>query len=231
MPKKTVARRYTISDADLKQLADALLNSLNRDIAAFAARNINAGDLTALEMLIVHFDNTTTDVELLGRVSVAAEAKDEVAGNLRRAIRAIRHMAKSAYGRKGKYSIFGFDNLGNLTGNDLCRLGRRVARVGTQLQTDLIPQGLKLSQLTSISLLATQLDAAIDALAIAAEARDLQTQDRVLKGNILWLEMTRLAFVGRSIFEDSNFALYNDYILVGRRYTRCNLKLRPTGIT
>jgi len=49
----------------------------------------------------------------------------------------------------------------------------------------------------------------------ATENRDLQTQDRIIKGNLLWDEMGRLASIGRSLFEDTDEALYNDYVLVG----------------
>ncbi len=215
MPKQTATRQYAMADGDLKQLADALKTSINRDLPDFAARNITATQVTALQVLITTFDDTTTDEELLGLITDATITKDGIAESIRIAVRPIRNMAETAYGTTGKYNTFGFDGLSEVTDNDLYRLARRVVRVGTKLLTELTPQGLTAAKLTAIGTLATSLDTAIDAIQDAIESRDLETQDRIIKGNALWTEMSRLASIGRSLYEDIDEARYNDYVLVG----------------
>jgi len=215
MPKQTATRQYSMADGVLKQLADALKLSIIRDLADFASRNITATQVTALQTLINNFDETTTDEELMGVVTDATIIKDKIAENIRIAVRPIRNMAETAYSTTGKYNTFGFDGLSQITDGDLYRLARRVVRVGTKLLAELAPQGLTAAQLTNVNTLATSFDAAIDAIENAIEDRDLETQDRILKGNALWAEMSRLASIGRSLYEDTDEARYNDYVLVG----------------
>ncbi len=148
-------------------------------------------------------------------VTDATNAKNTIADNIRIAVRPIRNMAETAYGTTGKYNTFGFDGLSELTDNDLYRLTRRVIRVGTKLLAELAAQGLTAAILTALGVLATDLDTAIDAIEDAIENRDLETQDRIIKGNVLWAEMSRLASIGRSLFEDTDEARYNDYVLIG----------------
>lgn len=213
MPKPVATRLYSMADADLKQEADQLKVSITRDIADFNTRNVTTTQLTAYQALITAFDATTTDEELLGMVVDATNSKNAVAESLRIAIRPVRNMAELTYGTTGKYNTFGFDDLSRISDPELYRLGRRVVRVGTKLLAELTPQGLTATKLNAINTLTTNLDTALDAIEGAIETRDLETQDRILKGNALWTEMSRLASIGRSLYEDSDEAKYNDYVL------------------
>jgi hypothetical protein len=47
-----------------------------------------------------------------------------------------------------------------------------------------------------------------------AENRDIETQNRVQKGNTLWDKMVTLASIGKSLYADTNPAKYNDYVLI-----------------
>lgn len=215
MPTKVETRLYSMSDGDLKQKADGLKATITRDLADFAKRNITATQVDAYQTTIDAFDEATTDVELQGEVTVAADAKNVIAENTRLAIRSIRGMADTAYNGKGKYNIFGFEDLARLTDADLYKLAKRVVRVGGKLFTDLAAQGLTRAQLTDLDNLAKSFDTAIDAVEEAIENRDLETQDRIIKGNTLWQEMLRLAAIGKSLYEDTNEAKFNDYVLIG----------------
>jgi hypothetical protein len=213
MPTPILTRRYNFADADLKQEADKLKITVNRDLADFASRNINAGSLDAYQLMIDDFDNCSTDVELKGLVQDATLQKDSLVDQVQKAIRPIRNMAEIAYSGKGKYVSFGFEDLSRLSDNDLVRMARRVARVGTKLLPELEPQGLTKDILANLSEMASNLDFAIDAQESAVENRDLETQDRIIKGNTLWAEMVRLASVGKSLYEDTNEAKFNDYVM------------------
>lgn len=214
MPQNTQTRNYSMADADLKQKADGLATTLTRDLADLAARNINAAAVNAFKAVITNFENTTSDEELLGELKAATDAKNAVADSIRKAIRPIRNMAEIVYNSKGKYTSFGFEDMANMSDGDLYRLAKRVVRVGTKFLADLAPQGLTAAQLNNLATLATSFDAAIDDVEDKIENRDIETQDRIKKGNALWDEMTKLGSVGRSVYEDINEAKYNDYLLV-----------------
>lgn len=213
MPQNASTRQYPMADSTLKQLADGLANSITRDLADFATRNVTATQVTALKALATTFDNTTTDEELLGEVMAATASKDETVKNIRIAIRPIRNMAENVWGTKGKYNSFGFDNMNDMSDSDLYRLAKRVVRMGTKYMADLTPEGLTAAHLTTIGTLATTLDTQLDTIEDKIEARDIETQDRIKKGNALWAEMVKLGGTGKSIFEDVNEAKYNDYVL------------------
>ena len=215
MAKQTDARIYIMSDGSLKQMTDTLALNITRDLADFATRNVTIVQVATLQALIETFDNFPTDEELLGPVTVAKEYKDAMAEDIRKAIRPIRNIAEIAYDSRGKYTTFGFKDLAKLTDNDLYRAARRVARVAAKLFTDLQPQGLQQSQLDALTTSTTQFDAAIDNAGDAVENRALATQQRIAKGNALWAEMIRLASVGKSLYEDTDEAKYNDYVLTG----------------
>jgi len=215
MSKKMEKRSYNLADGNLKQMADGLKTSIVRDATEFETRNIKTPQIAAYQVLIDSFDETTTDEELKGLVTDAAEIKDGLAASIRKAIRTIRNMAEQAYNSKGKFSTFGFGDMGNMTHEDLYRLSRRVLRVAGKLTADLAKQGLTTTMLTDLGALATAFDKAIDDVEEAIENRDLETQDRIIKGNALYAEMVRLASIGKSLFEDENEAKYNDYVLIG----------------
>ncbi len=124
-------------------------------------------------------------------------------------------MAEQAYEGRGKYKTFGFEDMTRLSDNELYRMVKRVVRVGTSLQADLTLQGLTPTQLTDLTALNTKLDTDIDAVHDAEEQRDLQTQDRIKKGNMLYKEMVKLSSIGQSLFQDTDEAKYNDYVLIG----------------
>jgi hypothetical protein len=213
MPQKMQTRMYPMSDGDLKQRSDKLITTIKRDVADFNTRNITTVHIDGLQTLTDTFSNTTTDEELQGLVINANTIKDGIVTNIQKSIRVIRNMAEIAYNSKGKYSTFGFEGMSELSPSDLCRLVSRVVRVGNKLMTDLAAQGLTAAQLTALTALGVDLDKAIDDVEEAIETRDLETQDRIVKGNALWAEMSRLASIGKSLYEDTNEAKYNDYVL------------------
>jgi hypothetical protein len=210
-----LTRLYSIADADLKQLADALANSITRDIADFGTRNIDTRTVDELRLLTTTFDDASTDQELLGLVMDATAIKDTIAENTRKAIRAIRNMAELAFNSKGLYNTFGFDDMANMSDSELCTLAKRVFRVGNRLMAQMEPQGLTAATLAALQTLRDQLDNALDNINEAVENRDIETQQRVMKGNALWQEMSRLASIGKSLYEDTNEAKFNDYVLIG----------------
>jgi len=222
MAQQVAKRMYRMTDADLKQTADALKNRIKRDLTDFASRNITETSLETLHELNEAFDVSSTDKEMLGFKMKATEEKDVVAEAVRLAIRPIRHMAELAYKGKGLYHVFGFEDMATLGDSDLCLLGKRVTRVATRLKVDLVPRGLADAQLVGLANICQQLDTAIDKSAAEIELRDIETQERVNRGNALYEEVMRLASIGKSIYADKDEARYNDYVLIGSRGSEQN---------
>lgn len=213
MPQQTITRIYPMADGDLKQKADGLANTLTRDLTDLVARKITDGYIKHLRELISNFDEHSTDDELLGLVQDATLKKNATRKETEIAIRSVRNMADITYSGKGRYNSFGFESLTELTDEDFYRLAKRVVRMATKYLPDLEPQGLTAGQITALQTLAIKFDNDIDNIEDAVKNRDLETQERINKGNTLWAEMSKLASVGKSIYADTNEAKFNDYVL------------------
>lgn len=215
-------RLYKIADASLKQLADDLKGSMERDFTDFETRGFTTAKMQAFEALITAFNETTTDEELRGEVTVAVENKDALAKQLRQQLSDIRNRAANAFGEgSGKYNSFGFGELSRLSDDTLCRTGKSVVRVATKLLAELTNEGLTTAILNNITNTLNNFDKAIDAVGEAEENRDLETQNRIEKGNALYTQMVKLGGTGKSLYEFTNEAKYNDYVLIE---TKANTK-------
>ena len=214
MTKNNETRSYSMSDADLGKTAMGLATSIKRDLTDFATRNITAADVTSFETITDDFNNTPTDEELLGELMEATENKNKTITDIKVAIRPIRNMAELVYKSKGKYSSFSFEDMDSMTDFETFRLATRVVRVGTKYLADLSPKGLTQAQLTALQALATLLFGQMETVEDKQENRDIETQHRIHKGNMLWEKMVELASIGKSIYADTTPAKYNDYVLI-----------------
>lgn len=212
--KKISVRDYQFSDGVLKQKADDVVGSVQRDLTAFSARGVSATTVTGLQTLITAFDSTQTDEELEGALSVTTEAKNVLADSLRSAIAVVRTMAENKFGvETALYRSFAFDGMSDLSDEQLYRLGKRVIRVATAQLTQLASEGLTASVITNLTTITTNFDTSIDVQQEAVKNRDIKTQDRVEKGNAVYKEITRLCNTGKSIFVNTDEAKYNDYVI------------------
>jgi hypothetical protein len=213
MAKNEEVRIYRMKDADLKQKSDHIADNVTRDIDDFVTRNVTAGTITTLRQMIATFDAAPTDEELETDINDATDAKGALAERLRVAIRKIRNMAEIQYNGRGQYNSFGFDDTANMSDNELYRLAKRVIRTSTRLADDLAIQGFTPAQLIALTNLAADFDASIDVQQNKIEDRTLAAQERITLGNILHAELVRLCGIGKSLYEDSDEAKYNDYVI------------------
>ena len=214
MPQQVIIRSYSITDGELKQAADGLAKTLTRDLTDLAARKVTAATVNDLNKLINNFDEHSTDQELLGLVNDATIKKNASRKEAEIAVRQIRNMADIVYSGKGKYNNFGFEDLTRVTDADFYRLTKRVVRMATKYLPDLEPQGLTATQIDALKKISQKFDDDLDDIEDAIDNRDTETQERIVKGNTLWAEMTKLASIGKSVYEDTNEAKFNDYVLM-----------------
>lgn len=212
--KKPSVRDYKFSDGQIKQSADGIVVCVQRDAASFATRGVTAATVTTFSGTITSFDNVPTDEELLGPVIVATENKDIIAENLRVGVRTVRTMAENKYGANAAlYRTFGFDGLSEVSDEQLYRVAKRVSRVATAQLAGLASEGLTAAFITNLTGMATSFDTAIDVQEDAINARDLKTQERIDKGNLVYKEMVRLCNIGKDLFSTTDEAKYNDYVI------------------
>lgn len=212
--KKMVMRDYLFSDGVLKQKADDVAGSIQRDITQFTTRGVTATTVTALQILVTTFDNIQTDEELQGALSVATDAKDALADALQTAVGVVRTMAENKWGTShALYRSFGFEGMNAMSDEQLYRLGKRVIRVANAQLTQLASEGLTAAVISNLTTITNNFDTSIDVKEDAVKNRDIKTQDRIEKGNALYKEMVRLCNTGKSIYFTTDEAKYNDYVI------------------
>lgn len=213
MARKSLTRDYNMADADVIQKADDIAVAMMRDKNDFATRGVKDTRPAELPAARNAFAEFPTDEELGGLVTAAAEDKDTLRAQIGHAVSSIRNMAEIKYHDKGLYKTFGFDGFSNLSDNDAYRATKRIVRVATRLLSALESEGLTSDAITALDDLNQAFDKSIDAIHEAVENRDISTQERVRLGNALWAKMAEFASIGKSLFEHTDEAKYNDYVI------------------
>jgi hypothetical protein len=126
-------------------------------------------------------------------------------------------IVRRAIDKYGKDSptVKGFGWLGYAakTDSDKMVVNRLVHKAGTDHQAELATEGLTVTILGDLQTDITDADVAITKKALRVSERDKAVNDRVTIGNDLYSELVKLADTGKHIWEDSDEAKYNDYVI------------------
>ena len=214
MKKKPVTQDFEMTLGEFATIMKAKVALAKRDAAEFAKQGTTAEQLTAVETSITEFENLPTDDELLGLQMNATAAKDKASEVLKSSMLEILGRAASKYGiESGYYRQFGVKALSALDGGELTTAARRVFRVGTKMLEDLADEGLTAAMLTALK---TNTDAYETNLIAQEEAianREIAVETRLEKANAIYAVVVKLCDKGKRIWQATNQAKYNDYVL------------------
>ena len=112
-----------------------------------------------------------------------------------------------------RYANYGTDTLSKQSDADLLVTAKRVVRVGTASLNDLGTEGLEQSHLDIITALNEDFNTLLIEQKLKIGERDIQQEDRVEDGNEIYLLLTKYTQTGQDIWENSDVAKYNDYII------------------
>lgn len=214
MKKSSVSRLYKFSDANLVTTTKEKIAFMRRDVTAFAPFGITAALVTGLETATNAFSNTITDIEAVNNQTQVTANKDAKAEQLRVAIRAVMARVELQFGTtSAKYKKFGTDKLSQQSDADLLITGKRVVRVGTEFLTALAANGLTAAMLTAITTLCNEFETLIIDHKVKIGERDIMQEDRVEAGNTIYTTLVKYTSIGLSIWETSDVAKYNDYVI------------------
>lgn len=214
MKKQEVARLYKFSDASLVALGREKIAFMRRDAAAFESFGIAETMISDLEENLIRFSDNITDIEVLSDQTGVTERKTTKADQLRVAIRNTMARVELKYGTdSARYKKFGTGTLSQLSDPELFITGKRVVRVGTEFLEELSTNGLTEAMLTNITTLCAEFENLMLDLQVKMSDRDIIQEDRVEAGNSVYSTMVRYCTAGRIIWETSDVAKYNDYII------------------
>lgn len=214
MKKPEVIRFYNFSDGTLVTKGLEKVAYMLRDKREFEQYGITTDSMNDLKTLIDSFSNRLTDVEALGNQTQATQNKDAKAEELRTAIRNViaRVVLAFPFGTP-KYKKFGTDTLSEQPDSDLFLTAKRVVRVGTEFLPALSVNGLTAGMLTAITTLNEEFADLIVDMKVEIGNRDIEQEDRVEAGNIIYSTLVKYTKTGQSIWETSDVAKFNDYVL------------------
>ena len=207
-----VSRDYSCTDAELEQRADVLALILERDLPLLAVRNITTATISAFQTLITNFKNVTPDRQMVGLVSEKAEDKLAKRNVLRIILEDLRSMVENTWPKSGSQrSSYDFDNMSQLTDADFARLGRFSASQATLHLSALANEGLTTGFITDLTAKESAFDDSIDEVKLAVSTRRHKTEDRIIKGNLLFAELVRLCNTGTTEFSHTAPVKLPDY--------------------
>jgi hypothetical protein len=214
MKKQGIVRMYNFSDANLIQKGKEKIAFIRRDKAAFEVFGITSAMINALENAIAVFSETVTDIEAVSDQMMFTQAKNEKAEALRTAIRNLMGRVQFQFGIKSaRYKKFGADTLSRQTETKLLLTGRTVVLVGTDFLPELTANGVTTAMFTNITALCDAFENLIIEQKISIGKRNIIQENRVVSGNALYVTLVRYTTIGGAIWETTNIAKYNDYVL------------------
>lgn len=214
MKKPDVFRLYNFPDANLVTIGKEKATYMQRDKAKFEAFGITLSHISEFVSGLETFSDNVTDIEAVSDQTGITAAKDALGEELRVAIREIMARVSLKFGvDSAKYRKFGTDGLSRQSDADLLITASRVVRVGTELLPDLTANGVTAEMLAQVTTLRSNFDDSIVDMKMAIGDRDILQEDRVEAGNLLYEKLVHYADTGKTIWETSDVARYNDYVL------------------
>jgi hypothetical protein len=214
MKKHEVVRLYNFSDAKLIEIGNEKIAFMRRDADAFASFGLDNTKFTELETKITDFSNLITDIETSSEQVEITKQKDEKAEELRVAIRSVMTRAAQKYGNtSARYANYGTDTLSKQSDSELIITAKRVVRVGTANLSDLASEGLENTHLDKIGTLNDEFGTLLINQKLKIGERDIKQEDRVEDGNAIYSLLIKYTQTGQDIWETSDVAKYNDYII------------------
>jgi len=217
MKKKEVVRAYNFSDGKLITTTKEKIAFIRRDAAEFEGYGITSAMVDELENQATHFSDTATDVELVSDQTEVTTTKDVVADKLQVAIRGVMSRVVLKYAEESaRYRKFGTEALSKQSDAELIIVAGRVFRVGTEMLADLAANGLTSGMLDEVKHLRDDLEHELIGMNLKIADRDIEQESRVEAANAIYATLIKYTNTGQSIWETSNVAKYNDYVVYNK---------------
>ena len=214
MALKPLRRAYNMSDASLLENTNNILQFATRDLTELAPFGYDAPRIAAIQAKADAFFAFPKDEFYSASISVAVAERntamqvvtDDAEGILRRAVQ--KFGADSP-----KIKLFGFEGYNGLRDQEKLLVAKQVHTVAASMLTDLSTEGLTAPILAQIDTNITNAGAKALAKNMAVSLRDSKVNERITLANDMYSDIVKLADTGKHVWEDTNEAFYNDYVL------------------
>lgn len=207
---------FNFSFGTLTQRGDRVDNLLQRDAAEFARLGYTDDSRSDLKALVQEFRDLPSDDYWLGQQMMKTEAKKKAHENLSSQLIDLRFRAKLALGEKSvEYRALRFGKVQTMKEQDLIIFAFHVSATCREMMDQLAKRNITEAMLDTMDSTATQLDNAIDEQKKTISTREAKSFERQEKANAIYAQIAEICEVGKKIWEDTNQAYYNDYVIYG----------------
>ncbi|PDS24706.1 hypothetical protein [Flavobacterium branchiophilum] len=214
MKKKEIIRSYHFPDAVLVTTSNAKIAFMERDAVQFTDYGITPDMVADLKASVIAFSDFSTDIESLNDQTDATASKDAKAAELKQELTSLMSRVAAKYTVKSaKYRKFGAGNISQKTDADLLLTAKRVIRVATPMLSELATNGVTAQMLTTITTHANSFENLLIDKEIKVGDRDIQQEDRVEAGNLVYADLIKYCGIGQAIWAATDVAKYNDYVV------------------
>jgi hypothetical protein len=214
MNYEILERIYAMPDSDLLMLARKLSANMTRDESQFLEKGVTTDDKDALELLINDFALFPNDDYYRADISLAVQNKDNIRADMLIKIRNIINCVVIKWGEGSpQYKKFGAAKISNFNDKAFLTTVREIVTFATNYLADLTPVGLTLAMINALSIAADNFYTKLIAVKNSQEARDLKTQERILKGNEIYNFVSKYCSIGKIIWYDINEVKYSEYLI------------------
>lgn len=226
MKKSEPVRDFKFSDARLIATVKEKTAYMKRDAPEFERYSITIADLVGLDSEADVFSDFVTDVETRSDQTGATALKDQKAEELRVAIREIMVRAGAKYGADSpRYKKFGTEALSKQPDVELLIVAKRVVRVATLWFEDLAQNGLTVAMIQQVQENLEVFENLVVELHLLIGDRDILQEDRVEAANILYEKLIKYTTIGLAIWETTDVAKYNDYVVYNTRSGEADVEI------
>ena len=214
MATNVIQRNYNMLDSDLCMFVSNLCNTLTHDLASLSILGLTASKIASFKALEDAFEVFPPDATYIGNIMIATGNKKLLRDQIIETVKIMALRVETKWGlSSGKYKRLNLTAPSQLTDDMLLTTSRDMQTKVTEYLTDLVDFGLTQLMLDNWETLNDQFELARNAQADAMSERDEKTQERIAKGNELYSWVVTYCNFGKRIFENTNPAKYNDYVI------------------
>jgi hypothetical protein len=214
--EEIVSKKYSLSNADLSVYANVLVQYIIRDMSDFAEYGVTTDDTDALQAMQDAFENIPPDQNYIGLGSIAKGIRDAKRTIVLEKIKQMALRFELAFGTHASaYNQLEIIDIAMQTDAVVLLRARNLANKATDYATQLLPFGQTSAKTITFKADCQAFEDAIAAVAQANSDRRAATRDRLIAGNALYEKVVRYTGIGKVIYQSTNYAKYEDYIIYG----------------
>ena len=212
--KKELKTDFSMSYADLSAISKQKAATILRDIEEFEYFGVNQTQIATFEEEVRALDQLRTDDDLRGCVTQVVNQRNELESNLNHEIRIfVAHLLRVYKPDDPIFTRMRISGLSKLTATQLFRTGESLHNTLISALPNLEPYGLNMEMVDAFYIMLQSFSEKITEVNNATNERNRFTHKRISLANSIYEKLIIYCRIGKTIWEDSNEALYNDYVI------------------